>query len=237
MGPDPNLVVTDMTSPDDAAAIRERHRLLTAPSIAGVVTSHVEDLVELGAEDVPEWVTRLGVPPRWCLARIEDGPIQPARITVCGQNPDYGWDGCETITAFRFTGTPPVNIVYDNADCTLRGLNGEDITTSVLVTQQQTTGAVAVRATGYFTAAQRRIWAQHSTYLTGSESPGAGLLIEHNIFAVSDRRASLSDDITQLGNTIHRAFVNTIEARPGQHKPTISGSTNTYNLPPRKRPK
>jgi hypothetical protein len=87
----------------------------------------------------------------------------------------------------------------------------------------------AVRSSGYLTLAnQQRIWAQYSTYITGDDTQG--LLVEHGIFAVSDRRAGLRDDITELSNAVHDAFVSTVAATPEQNV-HASNSPGTGNLP------
>jgi hypothetical protein len=76
----------------------------------------------------------LGVPDGWRIAGFDSGDTQPSRIAaVYGQRPRGGWDGCETITVFGFTGIPNLDDVRRNADCTLRDLDADAITTQRLV--------------------------------------------------------------------------------------------------------
>ncbi|MBS9532918.1 hypothetical protein KIH27_04860 [Mycobacterium sp. M1] len=193
-----------MTSPEHPGTAAAQ--LLTTPSLAALVAAHVDDLVELGSDDAPEWVTTCGVPPGWRPARLDNSPQRPARITVYGHNPGHGWAGCETISVYRFTGTLPAEVIHANADCTLRGLNAQNITTTTLTTPP-TPGVTAVRASGYFTAGHRRIWGQYSTYTTAPiPAAGQGLLIEHTLFIDADHQADLADDIARLSNTIHHTF-------------------------------
>lgn len=129
-----------------------------------------------------------------------------------GQHPDGSWEGCDTISVFAFTGAPPQGLVRDNANRTLCELGAEDIETPALAASL-IPGVTAVRNSGYVTVASRRVWAQYSTYVAGSEAPGQGMLIEHSLFIESSRRARLTDDITWFSNAVQRAFLTGIESR------------------------
>jgi hypothetical protein len=192
-----------VTGPD-AATVAEQHRLAAVPSLVTVAAQHTTDLAELRAGDLPEPFTRLGAPPGWRLANLAGSPIAPVRVLVCGQHPDGSWDGCETIRVFGFTGALPADVVRANADCTLRGLGAEHITAGALAAPP---AATAVRSSGYFTAAGRRYWAQFSSYLANPTPSAAGLLIEHSIVTNGGCRLGLGDDITNLSNASHHAFL------------------------------
>jgi hypothetical protein len=194
----------------------EWNRLASVSTVSGVLGRHIPDLAPVASGDLPAWFHQLRLPPGWRLAQFDASPTQPARMAVCGPHADGSWDGCETVSVFRFTGTPSEGFVLDTSDRMLRDLGAEAITTYPL--RMPTAGwAAAVRSTGYLSAAGQRIWLQYSTYLAGSESPGAGILIEHGIFALSDREASLFDDISELRNSIHDAFVSTVAAATEQN--------------------
>jgi hypothetical protein len=196
-----------MTGTDDASAAEHR-RLAAVPSPAVAAAGHVGVLAELRAEDLPEPLTRLGAPPGWRLARLADSPIAPVRLAVYGQHPDGSWEGCETIRAFGFTGALPADFVRANADGTLRGLHAENITVGALAAPPP---ATAVRSSGSFTVAGRQVWAQFSTYVAGPTPAAHGLLIEHSLIVDASCRARLDDDITNLSNSIHHAFLTAIK--------------------------
>jgi len=200
-----------MTRTDDASAAEQR-RLAAVPSIAAAAAGHVDALAELRAENLPDWLMRLGAPPGWCLARLADSPIEPGRVAVYGQHSDGSWEGCETIRAFEFSGALPADVVRANADCTLRGLHAENITAGALAAPEP---ATAVRSSGSFTVAGRKAWAQFSTYVAGPTSATAGLLIEHSLIIDASCRARLHGDITNLTNGIHHAFLTAIEDTVG----------------------
>jgi hypothetical protein len=184
----------------------ERRRLEAVSSMVNVVARHVDDLIQLRGEAMPRWLNGLSVPPGWQVRHLADRSFEPSRIAVCGQQSDGGWAGCETINAFAFTGVPPEDVVYNNADCTLRDLAGAGITSHV-VDKPPLPGVKAVRSSGYFGVAGLWMWAQYSTYVAGSEKPGQGLLIEHAVFVESRFLASLGADIAQLTQAVYRAFV------------------------------
>jgi hypothetical protein len=113
------------------------------------------------------------------------------------------------MSVFGFTGVAPVDVVRDNADCTLRDLDAEGIITSILAIPP-TPGVCAVRSSGYFSTAGLWVWAQYSTYLANSDASGQGRLLQHNMFIESGCRARLSDDIIRVSNAIHYTFFSTI---------------------------
>jgi hypothetical protein len=198
-------------------------------SIVDVISRHVTDLALIGPEESPAWLAMLPVPAGWQFGRAENSPVQPTRTAVHRHDPLAGWDACETTTVFRFKGIPPQDIIRFNADCTLRAAGAHHIKIHPL---QTLAGAMitAVRSSGYLTLTnQQNVWAQYSTYCTGEDT--RGLLVEHGIFAMPDRLAGLRNDLTELSNSIHNAFVNTIEVMPkqGAHR---SNSPGTGDLSP-----
>lgn len=183
----------------------EWDRLAAVLSLAEVVARHVNDFTAVDPEILPEWLDGLGVPAGWRLADLEGGGAQPSRIAVHTPSGSDRGLGCETIGIFRFTGIPPVDVVRDNADCTLRALHSDNISTQDLAAPPAP-GVAAVRSSGYFDTAGLRVWAQYSTYIAGFD----GLLILHNMFIESSCREKLHDDVAQLSNAVHHAFLATI---------------------------
>jgi hypothetical protein len=187
------------------AGASEMRRLASVSSVAAVLTQYLGVITPLGFRYRPAWLRELGTPAGWQIAQLADRTYEPARIAVTGQHPDGSWDGCETISAFGFTGFPPKHAVHDNADRTLRDLGATEITIQ-RVDESFLGGAVAVRSSGYFAAAGLWMWAQYSTYVLGSSEPSQGRLIEHTVFIDSGCQARLSDDVARLTQAVHQAL-------------------------------
>lgn len=190
----------------------EWERLATVSSLVDVVARHVDDLVQLPAEDLPEWLTGLGVPRGWRIARLDGNSLQPSRIAVCGGSSQGSGYGCDTLSVFRFTGVPPIEVVQDNAACTLHDLDAVGITACRLAAPPRP-GIMAVRSSGYFTTAGLPVWAQYSTYIAGSTLAGEGRLIQHSVLVESGWRATFSDDIAHMSDAVHHAFLTTVETQ------------------------
>jgi len=178
-------------------------------SVVDAISRYVTGLTLIGPDHPPRWLAALAIPAGWQIGRAENSPVQPTRTAVHRHDPLAGWDACETISVFEFTGESPEEVVRHNADCTLRALGAEDIQTSTPVASL-IPGVTAVRCSGHLTLGeQQRIWAQYSTYITGGGTKG--LLVEHGIFVKTDHQATLAEDIAQLSNAVQRAFLTTIE--------------------------
>jgi hypothetical protein len=214
-------------TPTDQPA--ENHRPAVA-SVVDAISRYVIELVLIGSDELSSWLAALPIPAGWQIGRADNSPVQPTRTLVHRRDPLAGWDACETINVFRFKGPAPHDIIRLDADCTLRAGDAHLITVHYLETPTDAT-ITAVRSSGYLTLVdQQSIWTQYSTYLAGDDTEG--LLVEHGIFAVSDRVADLHHDITELGDAVHAAFVSTMAPVPAQHA-RVSGS-GTTELPPSK---
>jgi hypothetical protein len=190
----------------------EWQRLSSAVSLADVVARNVDDFTPLPVSDaLPRHSATFAVPVGWHLAAPGDDSEQPVQVAVTGHRSRGGWEGCDTLAAFGFTGAVPIDVVVDHAACTLRDLGAAGVTARTLDIPAMP-GVVAVRSTGYFTAARLRMWAQFSTYVAGSESPGMGRLIHHSLFVITQRRARLRTDIASLGDTVHTSFSALLDA-------------------------
>jgi hypothetical protein len=191
--------------------------LAATSSVVHVIAGHVDDVVQLRAEELPDWLHGLSLPARWRIARLEGAAVQPARIAVFGQQSCGGWDGCETISIFGLSGIPPVEIVRDNADCTLRDLDANGITTCNLATSL-TAGVTGVRSSGTFSLSRRRIWAQHANYLypaASAANSNGGVLVEQGIYVNADCRDQLVHAIEQLTGAVYEALMSSIGAAQG----------------------
>lgn len=208
-----------MIAHSDSDPGNDHRRLITVESVVDAVAPYITDLSLLRPQESPEWLWQLAVPHAWQIVQLDMGSVQPTRTAVAHVRADGGWDGCETISVYRFTGWPPESVVSENNDCTLRGLGGESLTTHPL-TRPAGQQACAVRSSGYFTAAGRRMWAQYSTYVMSGNTPSAGSLTLHGVFTSADARARLRDDVTALSDAVHDAFLTAV-ATVNAEAPTI----------------
>jgi hypothetical protein len=193
-------------------ADHEAQRPSAAQSATGALACHVADFSQLSCNDVPDWLTRLRVPAGWRTGRLDGGGHQPWRIAVCGERTGGGWDGCETIAVFDFTGFPPIDVIESNSEWTLRNLESDCVATVALATPP-VEGVYAVRSTGYFCTAGLEIWAQYSFYVVGSDEPCQGRLIQQCVFVESSREAGLRDDIVRLSDAMHNGFIAAMNRR------------------------
>jgi hypothetical protein len=201
-----------MTPPSRNSPI-ELSQLTAVSSVVDVVGGYVGDLAPIPADELTDWLARLAVPAGWQVLPLDASAAPLARIAVCGQRPGGGWDACDTISVFRFTGFPPREVVEDNADCTLRDLGaGEGIHTTVAPPPPP--GIAAVRSDGYFDLAGILTWAQYETYVAGSDQPGQGRLIQHSVFVDRDSFFRLGRDVGQLTGSVHGAFPQRHRRRP-----------------------
>ena len=133
------------------------------------------------------------------------GP-QVARIALFGPTADASWTAAETISVFQFSGHVPADVIEAHNDKALRDLHAESVTTYRLDVPSDA-AVTAVRSTGYFTAMGKRGWGQCTTYVEGARRTGVGLLIEQVIFVDAAWRARLREDIAELADTVHEAFL------------------------------
>jgi hypothetical protein len=183
----------------------EWQRLSSAPSLPDIVARTVTDFTALPVKDALPRHSTSAVPAGWHLAAPGDNSEQPVRAAVTGHRSRGGWQGCDTLAAFGFTGIAPTDVVIEHAACTLRHLGAAGVTTRTLDIPMMP-GVVAVRSAGYVTAARLRMWAQFSTYVAGSGHPGMGRLIHHSLFVITQRRTQLRTDIASLSNSVHTSF-------------------------------
>jgi|UPI000301D7D2 hypothetical protein len=184
-------------------------RLITVESVVDAIAPHVANLRLLPPRETPEWLWQLTVPDTWQVVQLDTAPVRPTRTAVADARVDGGWDGCETVSVYRFTGFPPCGVITEHNDCTLRGLGAESLTTHPL-TVPAWRQVCAVRSSGYFSAAGRRMWAQYSTYVMGDSTANDAWLVLHGLFISADARARLRDGITELSDVLHDAFLTAV---------------------------
>jgi hypothetical protein len=96
----------------------EWSRVSAVTSLVEVLARNVIGLHQLPDNEVPAWLDRLRVPSDWRVGRLADAANQPWRIAVRGAHPEGGWDGCETIAVYGFSGAVPIEVLTNNGDCT-----------------------------------------------------------------------------------------------------------------------
>ncbi len=161
----------------------------------------------VGEDDVPGWVKEIGVPPGWLVGRYTGSDVQrPWRVSVCGAQGDGGWDACETVTVFGFTGELAAGALQRRAEDALRSQGGLEIASTIVVADEKSR-ACAIRCSGYLTAGGLLIWTMQSYYSVSSESPGEGRLIEHCLFAEASARPELEGLTVELGDRAMCGFV------------------------------
>jgi hypothetical protein len=82
-------------------------QLTAVSSVVDVVAGHVDGLAPIPAGELADWVAGLAVPAGWQVLPPDATAAPLARIAVRGRRPGGGWDACDTISVFRFTGFPP----------------------------------------------------------------------------------------------------------------------------------
>ncbi|MCV7229094.1 hypothetical protein [Mycolicibacterium komossense] len=191
---------------EPAAAQPDRSRLMSVSSVVDEVRNHVANLSAVPAQNLPEWLQSLDVPPGWQLAQIGTDAVPLGRVVLSGHKPEGGWEGCETLSLFGFNGTLPENVLTESADRTLRDLDADNVN-SISLTIAADSSAAAVRSSGYFTTSGRRVWAQYSTYVGRNEGGEEGFLIEHAIYIDAAQRPLLRHDVEDMGDAVHSAFL------------------------------
>jgi hypothetical protein len=205
-----------MTPPSPDSPI-ELSQLTTVSSVVDVIAGYVDDLTPIPVGELIDWLAGLAVPAGWQVLPLDANAAPLARIAVCGRRPEGGWDACDTISVFRFTGFPPREVVEDNAECTLQDLGaGESIRTAVAPPPPP--GVAAVRSSGHFDIAGKPMWARYETYIAGSDQPGQGRLIQHSVFVDRGSFFRLSRDVGQLTRAVHNAFLTAVGANPTDAK-------------------
>lgn len=190
-------------SPRNSPPDVERRRLIDAQAMG------VHDLVMESGSSVPQWITRLSVPTGWRTGHLEEADIEPCRIAVCGQRLDGGWDACETLSVFTFTGAPAADHLEQHCRRALAQLGVAALETVSLAVSSRT-GVHGVRCSGRCTIAEREVWIQFTFYSAGSMASEEGCLVQQCIFVDANRLVALEDDVERLSDTLQVAFARAV---------------------------
>jgi hypothetical protein len=110
------------------------------------------------------------------------------------------------LSAFRFTGDPPTDLLYDNNDRALRALFAGGIRTDAIVLPKQH-GLAGVRSSGLVEIGNDRLRVRYSTYLRGSNEPLQGLLVEEISATTAEAYIRLGKELGALSSTTEKAFM------------------------------
>lgn len=169
----------------------------------------VSDIAIAPRSSVPAWLSRLSVPPEWSTGHLEGAGMEPCRIAVCGRRTDGGWDGCETLTVYTFSGTPTADHLEEHCRRTLAQLGIDAMEAASLVVPSRP-GVSAVRCSGRGNAGGRDVWMQVTLYAAGSTASGEGRLVQQCVYIDASRLAVLGDDVARLSDTLHVAFIKAV---------------------------
>jgi hypothetical protein len=183
----------------EATENAEWRRLAAATSLTDAFAGHVDDLTTLPVDDIP-WLSGLSVPPDWQLALSPDRRL---RVAVYGRVPRGGWQACQTIAMFGFTGAIGAREVVDNAERMLGDLGAARVRSHTPALP----GVAAARSSGRFAVAGRSMWARFATYAVGSADPGQGRLVAHSAFVDADSYFQMGADVGALTTAIESAVV------------------------------
>ena len=139
-----------------------------------------------------------------------ESPDRRLRIATYGPRPDGGWDGCETINVYGFTGIPHPDVLTDNADRALRDLDAVGIFTHAPPTPPRP-GLAAARSKGRLTIAGRPVWARFSTYLAGSDEPNGGRLVQHILYIDAHRLVEVAGTVRELTDAVPAVFWDSVQ--------------------------
>lgn len=181
----------------------ERRRLIDAQAMG------VHDLVMASGSSVPGWITRLSVPAGWRTGHLEEADIEPCRVAVCGQRLDGGWDACETLSVFSFSGAPSADHLEQHCRRALAQLGITAPETESLAVSSRA-GVHGVRCSGRCTIAAREVWIQFTFYSAGSMASGGGRLVQQCIYVDAKRLVALKDDVECLSDRLQVAFARTV---------------------------
>jgi hypothetical protein len=157
--------------------------------------------------EIPQWAKEIGQPVGWLLGRYSGFNTQrPWRISVCGPQQDGGWDACETVTVYGFSGTIPTSLLQRRADKALATQGTFEIQSSVVMSDQRT-GASAVRCSGYMTAGGLLIRTKQNHFAVPSATPGEGRLVERCWFVEAKARPRFEATIDEFDHQSMNAFV------------------------------
>jgi hypothetical protein len=156
---------------DDAASWQ---RVFASAGQLDVLAANLEDWAPVPAAEAT-WLTHTELPAGWqTIPTIENTPV-PLRVVAAEDG--AGWAASQVLSAFRFTGSPSPDLLYDNNGRALRALSARGIRTHFMILPEWP-GLAAVSSDGWVEVNGHHVHFRYRAYLRGSDQPHHGLLLE-----------------------------------------------------------
>jgi hypothetical protein len=126
------------------------------------------------------------------------------------------WDGCEVLNLYRVAGTVPEELVFDNAERTLRDSGADSVHTHHIDTPPRY-GVIATRSSGLLHIGVRTVHSQYTYYVINTAAGGA--LIEQALMVGGDAQHTLSGEVEKLTDDLYRALLASIDRAPTPPSP------------------
>jgi hypothetical protein len=96
-------------------------RFFASSGVLDQLAASVEHWAALTAEEAT-WLTHTALPDGWQTIPIAEGGPVPLRVAAVAADARARWTACQALSAFRFTGFPSPDLLYDNNDRALRAV-------------------------------------------------------------------------------------------------------------------
>jgi hypothetical protein len=195
-----------MNATETSGSIRDDgwQRLLTSSPLLDLLAGAVDDWRSLPATEAT-WLTDTVIPEGWQTIPVAESDAVPLRVVGIPSANQDAWAACQTLSAFRFTGEPPPELLYNNADLGLREWRAEGIHSDPV---QFPAGlpAAGARSSGHVSVAGRALRVRCSTYQNGSTVSDQGLVVEEITVVDVEEIRRLGQAIGQLAQAAKSAF-------------------------------
>lgn len=180
-------------------------RLLTSSPLLDLLAGSADDWHPVPTAEAT-WLTDTPLPEGWQTFPLATRDAAPLRVIgITSANKDT-WAASQALSAFRFTGTPAPELLYDNADLALRQWHAEGVRSDPVHLPAEL-GVAGVRSSGHITVAGRTLRVRCSTYLHGSTESGQGLVFEEMTVVDVDEIRRLGQAIGLLAQAAKSAFI------------------------------
>lgn len=167
---------TSRSSDGSAPHAQGWDRVLTSAGQLGGLAAEVDHWEPLPASEAT-WLTHTALPNRWQTVATVDGIPSLLRVAAVAAENGSGWAACQVLSAFRFTGSPAADVLYDTNDRALRALSAAGIHTHPVILPRWP-GLAGVNSDGLVDVDGHSLRVHYRRYVRGSDHPHDGLLVE-----------------------------------------------------------